>query len=76
MPVVDNCAEYIDCPVVTGGTMMDPVKECNYPDLFSKVTMACVNFTMVQSCDSRREPMAPCTYIPNNLCGCVDELYC
>ena len=62
VPVPDNCAEYIDCPAVTTGTVTNPVKECTYPDLFSKVTMSCANFTTVQSCGTRREPMAPCKY--------------
>lgn len=61
VPISDNCAEYIDCLSVGTGPVGGPVKECKYPDLFSKVTMSCVNFTTVV-CDKRREPMAPCKY--------------
>ena len=56
----DNCAQYIDCSLVVKGNLADPVQECKYPDLFSRVTLMCVNFTTVPSCDTRREPMAPC----------------
>ncbi|XP_052252891.1 uncharacterized protein LOC127859481 isoform X4 [Dreissena polymorpha] len=68
VPLSDNCAQYINCSVVAMGTIADPVQECTYPDLFSKVTLMCVNFTTLPSCDGRREPMAPCEY-KQNLCS-------
>lgn len=58
----DNCAQYIDCNVVSqGGSSADPVQECTYPDLFSTLSMTCQHFTTV-TCDTRMEPQAPCKY--------------
>lgn len=53
---LSNCAEFYNC---SDG---NKAHECHYPDLFSKTTHKCENFTGVQ-CDNRTEPQAPCKYI-------------
>lgn len=52
---LSNCAEFYNC---SDG---NKAHECHYPDLFSKATHKCENFTGVQ-CDNRTEPQAPCKY--------------
>ena len=52
---VTNCAEFYNC---SDG---NKAHECPYPDLFSKISHKCENFTGVD-CDNRTEPQAPCKY--------------
>ena len=52
---LSNCAEFYNC------SHGNKAHECHYPDLFSKATHKCENFTGVQ-CDNRTEPQAPCKY--------------
>ena len=63
LPMSDNCAHYINCTVYLGGSSMaDPVQECQYPDLFSTISMTCQDFTTVV-CNTRPEPQAPCKFV-------------
>jgi hypothetical protein len=45
--------------------------ECKYPDLFSRVSNKCERFQNV-SCDTRKEPQAPCKFDLNIFTYCVD----
>ncbi|CAG2185606.1 unnamed protein product [Mytilus edulis] len=67
IPSLTNCAEFYNC---SDG---NKAHECQYPDLFSKISHKCENFTGVQ-CNNRTEPQAPCEY-NQNLCngkpGCI-----
>jgi len=38
------------------------LEECQYPELFSMVTMSCEKFESVD-CTNKTEPEAPCKYI-------------
>ncbi|XP_071175832.1 uncharacterized protein [Mytilus edulis] len=60
-----NCAKYIDCSTKSS-PYGDYIKECTYPDLFSRVTFKCENFSTV-NCIPLQEPLAPCEY-EQNLC--------
>ncbi|KAL3884668.1 hypothetical protein ACJMK2_024786 [Sinanodonta woodiana] len=62
VPSEDNCAQYYNCthPRIQQGDAL----ECHYPDLFSRQTLQCQNFTNT-SCDNRTEPQAPCEYDEN-----------
>lgn len=55
IPSLTNCAEFYNC---SDG---NKAHECQYPDLFSKISHKCENFTGVQ-CNNRTEPQAPCKY--------------
>ena len=58
-----NCAQFVDCGV-TNYIDLDVIKECEYPQLFSPITLRCEDFEKVQ-CGPRHEPKAPCKYIVN-----------
>ncbi|KAL3884669.1 hypothetical protein ACJMK2_024787, partial [Sinanodonta woodiana] len=66
VPSEDNCAQYYNCthPRIQQGDAL----ECHYPDLFSRQTLQCQNFTNT-SCDNRTEPQAPCEYIAKHCNG-------
>ncbi|KAL4228860.1 hypothetical protein ACF0H5_011900 [Mactra antiquata] len=70
LPVMDNCAELINCSAYITGKISDPVQECQYPQLFSTQTLKCQDFNTV-SCDVRPEPKAPCEYKQNE-CSITD----
>ncbi|XP_062607658.1 uncharacterized protein LOC134269470 [Saccostrea cucullata] len=59
----DNCAQYYNCSV-DNSKYGKHLQECNYPDLFSTISMRCENFKIVK-CDNRTEPQAPCEYVQN-----------
>ncbi|XP_046544870.1 uncharacterized protein LOC124255079 [Haliotis rubra] len=59
-----KCNRYYDCSAYTGGdSSVYPayLKECDYPDLFSTVSLRCQPHTTV-SCGVRTETKRPCDY--------------
>ncbi|XP_062578131.1 uncharacterized protein LOC134240032, partial [Saccostrea cucullata] len=60
LPDLDNCAYFFNC------SYPESHKECKYPDLFSRKSLSCQDFTTV-NCEERIEPQEPCEY-KQNLC--------
>ncbi|VDI54945.1 Hypothetical predicted protein, partial [Mytilus galloprovincialis] len=68
IPDPTNCAKYYNCsdPTRQDIFILETCRECTYPDLFSRVTFKCENFSTV-NCIPLQEPLAPCEY-EQNLC--------
>ena len=70
IPDPTNCAKFYNCSQ-NMATKTAVTSECKYPDLFSRVSNKCERFQNV-SCDTRKEPQAPCKFDLNIFTYCVD----
>ncbi|XP_060070649.1 uncharacterized protein LOC132550573 [Ylistrum balloti] len=75
IPHESECQLYYDCTTIQASlnvTDVEPtdgvsLRECEYPDLFSDVTMKCESFINV-NCGKRREPVDKCDYQKRSQC--------
>jgi len=57
-----HCGQFYDCSISVSQHYVDYLMECPYPKMFSDVSRACEEYTMVD-CLGRMEPKEPCDYL-------------